>query len=67
MSGPYQPYEACAPMDVCTRAVQIRHLATLGLAATQSAMNIKDPAMCFLSMFEVITRLASEIEDEVSP
>ena len=65
MSAPYLPYAGAAPLSVEDRAAQIRHLSTIGLAATNSAWNITDPNSCFVSLFEVIARLANEIEEEL--
>lgn len=63
MSAPYKPYASCSPLSVEDRATQIRHLSTIGLAATESAWNIADPHRCFVSLFEVIARLTREIEE----
>lgn len=58
-------YVSARPMSPADRASQIRHLALIGLAATGSELNLRDHAPAFVSLFEVIHRLADELEDEM--
>jgi hypothetical protein len=53
------------PIGTEGKATQIRHLALIGIAAGDSVMNVKglDGAMC--SLFEVIARLAEEVEADL--
>lgn len=67
MRKPYTPYASDSGLTLEDRATQIRHLSVIGLAATESAWNIRDAKRCFVSPFEVIARLADEIEDEANP
>lgn len=63
-TSPYQITDIDRPLGVCDRATQIRHLAIMGFAARESVWNAKDLNEAYLSLFEVIARLAAEIEDE---
>lgn len=65
MKAPYNPYASDVTLSVEDRVTQIRHLAVIGLAATNSTWNIRRPLDCFVSLFEVIARLADEIEDVI--
>lgn len=56
-------YEGGAVMTAQDRATQIRHLALIGLAGSDSVYPIKDISAAYVSLFEVIARLADEIED----
>lgn len=47
------------------KATQIRHLALIGIAASDSVMNVKDLDCAMWSLFEVIARLAEEVEDDL--
>lgn len=67
MNTPYTPYASANGLSLEDRATQIRHLSVIGLAATESAWNIRDTRRCFVSLFEVIARLADEIENEANP
>lgn len=58
-------YATSRPMEPYDRATQIRHLALIGLAATATDANLRDHAPAFCSLFEVIHRLADELEDEL--
>jgi hypothetical protein len=52
-------------LDAEDKVDQIRHLALIGIAANDSNMNVAhlDDAMC--SLFEVIIRLAQEVNSEL--
>lgn len=56
-------YDCGAIMKAQDRATQIRHLALIGLAGSDSVYPIKDIKAAYVSLFEVIARLADEIED----
>ncbi len=47
------------------RAAQIRHLAIIGIASCQTTMNLPYLSDARASLFEVIHRLADEIEDQL--
>ncbi len=63
---PSEIYASDRPIDpIDERIAQIRHLAIIGIAAIGSNMNMKNLDDAMFSLFEVIARLASEIEDEI--
>lgn len=47
------------------KAAQLRKLALIGLAAADTSMNLKYLDEAFQGLFEVMHRLAGEIEEEV--
>ncbi|MBC9245161.1 hypothetical protein H4P12_00170 [Paracoccus sp. 11-3] len=67
MSRDWHMYDGSVSIGVDEKAAQIRHLAAIGVAASDTAYNIRNFSTCYISLFEVIARLAHEIEDEVDP
>lgn len=54
------------PLTAEDRASQIRGLSILGLASTDSSYNLCHYNLALVSVFEVIARLADEIEGELA-
>ncbi len=48
------------------KAMQLRQLALIGLAASDSNMNLLHIDDAFPALFEVMHRLASEVEEEIT-
>lgn len=64
MTTTYHPYNHQNPVAIADRAEQIRHLALISLAACGSEYNVRDLPRAYVSLFEVIARLARDIEEE---
>lgn len=58
----YQTDFIVGPQD---KAAQIRHLARIGIAATATNANVRDLHTSLASLFEVMFRLAEEVEAEL--
>jgi len=58
-------YECAHELDSQDRATQIRHLALLGIASSESAWKVRGLNHAYRSLFEVIARLTDEIEDDL--
>lgn len=58
-------YDHDDPLDTQDRARQIRHLAVLGIASGDSIWKVRQLKDAYRSLFEVIARLADEIEDDL--
>jgi hypothetical protein len=54
-----------AATDTESKAAQLRQLALIGIAATDTAMNLNNLEGAFQGLFEVMHRLAGEVEEEV--
>jgi hypothetical protein len=54
-----------AATDTESKAAQLRQMALIGIAATETAMNLKNLEAAFQGLFEVMHRLAGEVEEEV--
>jgi hypothetical protein len=52
-------------IDAEDKAIQLRHLALIGLAASDSRFNIKHLDTAYVSLFEVMAALADEVAQEV--
>ena len=65
-SSPSRIYETSAEYRPEDGAAQLRNLAIIGIAASETVMNVcgKDDAM--ISLFEVMARLAEEVADGVA-
>lgn len=57
-------YTGARPFCAEDRATQIRHLSLIGIAAQGSDSFLRDLPAAYHSLFEVIHRLAGEIEGE---
>lgn len=53
-------------LDAEDKAGQLRHLALIGIAATDTNMNLRNLNEAFQGLFAVMHRLADEVEEEVS-
>jgi len=58
-------YDHDQPLSAEDRAKQIHHLALIGIAWSDSVWNVRRINDCYRSLFEVIARLAHEIEDDL--
>lgn len=58
-------YDHDQPLSAEDRATQIRHLALIGIAGSDSIWKVRRINDCYRSLFEVIARLAHEIEDDL--
>jgi hypothetical protein len=65
MSDPALIYTNNRPLSPGDKATQIRHLALIGIAASDSVNNVKGIDSAFESLFEVIARLADEVQCEL--
>lgn len=54
-----------AAADTEDKAAQLRQLALIGIAALGTTMNLKHLDDAMLGLFEVMHRLAGEVEEEV--
>ena len=67
-SYPYTPtpiYDTDHKVSAADKATQIRHLALIGIAASDTGNNLKDLDHAFESLFEVIAGLADEVHFEL--
>ncbi len=58
-------YNNNRPLDAEDKVAQIRHLAVIGIAATDSNLNVAHLDDAMRSLFEVIIRLAEEVNSEI--
>lgn len=54
-----------AATETDDKAAQLRKLALIGIAATDTNMNLQNLEAAFQGLFEVMHRLAGEVEEEV--
>ncbi len=66
VSSPSPIYSNGAGLDAEDKATQLRHLALIGLAAMDSNMNVLHLNEAMQGLFEVMHRLAGEVEEEVA-
>lgn len=66
MTAPAPIYDNGRALDTEDKAAQLRKLALIGIAATDSNMNLLHLDEAIQGLFEVMHRLAGEVEDEVA-
>lgn len=62
---PFPVYNSGHELDISDRTAQIRHLALIGIAARSGGDTIRDMGAAYVSLFEVIARLADEVDGEI--
>lgn len=66
MNAPAPIYDKGSALETEDKAAQLRKLALIGIAATDSNMNLLHLDDAMQGLFEVMHRLAGEVEDEVA-